>query len=379
MERFKVAIVCDWFLPRIGGVELHLRDLARELNRRGHEAHIVTATPGPDLVDGIRVHRLGVPLMPGLKTIRNRRSLVPLEQVLRRENFDIVHCHTVLSPLAHAGAFLAKQLGIPSLLTEHSVLRHGSVNLFRTLNHFFEWAAWPDILTAVSSYVADDLRMVTGRGEVFVLPNGINPGEWHARRQEDPALLVTSVMRLTKRKKPVDIVRAIPRVYDQLPASIRPRFVLIGDGPERAHVEREAQRLGVRRHIDLMGFRPRSEIREVLSRSALFILPTSKEAFSIATLEARCVGVPVVAMNHGGVGDVIKSGCEGYLANDAQEFSGYIAKVVQDRSLRQRMTENTRRGLDKFSWEQVIAQHAELYRLACQRVQREPAPLAVAV
>ncbi|HEY1586318.1 MAG TPA: glycosyltransferase, partial [Polyangia bacterium] len=130
---YKIAIVSDWYLPRIGGLELHLRDLARELNARGHEAHVITATPGENERDGIIVHRLGVPLMPGLDTIRSRKALRPLEALFVREQYDIVHAHSALSPLAIGATAVAKKLGIPSVMTEHSVLRGAGLALLSTL------------------------------------------------------------------------------------------------------------------------------------------------------------------------------------------------------------------------------------------------------
>lgn len=365
---YKIAIVSDWYLPRIGGLELHLRDLARELNARGHEAHVITATPGPRELDGITVHRLDVPLMPGLDTIRSKRALRPLEALFAREQYDIVHAHTALSPLAIGATWVAKRLGIPSVMTEHSVLRGAGLALLSTLHKIWGWADWPDVLTAVSHYVARDVKDVSGRKDVYVLPNGINPSDWRPHDPPGPGeelpLRVTTVMRFTKRKRPHDVIRAIPKVHAKLPPELRPVFTLIGDGPERARVEREVARLGVGDYVELLGFQPRHQIREILARSSLFILPTSKEALSIATLEARCCGLPVVAMNHGGVGDLIQQGREGYLANTREEFIGRIAEVVADAGLRRRMSEATRRSLDWFAWDSVIAQHMHVYRLA---------------
>jgi glycosyltransferase involved in cell wall biosynthesis len=173
-------------------------------------------------------------------------------------------------------------------------------------------------------------------------------------------------MRFTKRKRPHDVIRAIPKVHEKLPPELRPRFTLIGDGPERPRVEREIERLGVAPYVELTGFKPRHEIREILARSSLFILPTSKEALSIATLEARCCGLPVVAMNHGGVGDLIRHGREGFLANSREEFIDYIAEAVANEALRRRMSDATRRSLDWFAWDSVIGQHMHVYRLAYQ-------------
>lgn len=365
---YKVAIVSDWYLPRIGGLELHLRDLARELNARGHEAHVITATPGPDELDGVKVHRLDVPLMPGLDTIRSRKALVPLEALFRREQYDIIHAHTALSPLAIGATNVAKKLGIPSVMTEHSVLRGRGQALLSALHKIWGWADWPDVLTAVSHYVAKEMREVSGRRDVYVLPNGINPRDWKPhnppRADEQLPLRVTTVMRFTKRKSPHLVVRAIPKINALLPAHIRPLFTLVGDGPERARVEREVERLGVGAQVELTGFQPRHEIREILARSSLFILPTSKEALSIATLEARSCGLPVVAMNHGGVGDLIKNGREGFLANTRAEFIARIAEVMGDEALRVRMSAATRRSLDWFAWDSVIGQHMHVYRLA---------------
>lgn len=363
---YKIAIVSDWYLPRIGGLELHLRDLARELNARGHQAHVITATPGERELDGIKVHRLDVPLSP-LATIRSKKALRPLEQLLARERFDLVHAHTALSPLAIGATWVAKKLGIPSVMTEHSVLRGAGLTLLKALHAMWGWADWPGVMTAVSHHVAQEVRELSGRKNVYVLPNGVNPRDWAAaaaRPVEERPLRVTTVMRFTKRKRPHDVVRAIPKIHARLPPELRPVFTLIGDGPERARVEGEVRRLGVEQWVELTGFRPRHEIREILGRSSLFILPTSKEALSIATLEARCCGLPVVAMNHGGVGDLITQGREGYLANTRGEFIERIAEVIGDAALRRRMSAATRRTLDWFSWDSVIAQHMHVYRMA---------------
>ena len=138
------------------------------------------------------------------------------------------------------------------------------------------------------------MRDVSGRKDVYVLPNGDQPARVAAahppRRRRRAPLRVTTVMRFTKRKSPHAVVRAIPKINALLPEGMRPMFTLVGDGPERARVEREIARLGVASQVELTGFRPRHEIREILARSSLFILPTSKEALSIATLEARCCG-----------------------------------------------------------------------------------------
>ncbi len=60
----KIGLVSDCYVPRLGGIEMQVHDLARNLQLAGHEVVVITSTPGPDLVDGVRVHRMDVPLLP---------------------------------------------------------------------------------------------------------------------------------------------------------------------------------------------------------------------------------------------------------------------------------------------------------------------------
>lgn len=369
MKRHKIALVCDWYLPRIGGLELHLRDLAQQLMARGHDVHVICATPGPVIRDGVTVHRLPVPLMPVLRTIRDPSGIAALTDVLRRERFDVIHAHNAYSPLALCALLVARRLGVPSVFTEHSVLRGASSVVLRGLQCVYPWTSWPTVLSAVSEFSAEDLRVISGRDDVFVVLNAVDPSAWTADRSGawagEPR--VTGVMRFTRRKRPVDIVRVIPRVHEMLPQGLRPRFTLIGDGPERAHVEREARRLGVTEHLELLGRRSRGEIRGVLGRTSVFVIPSLKEALSIVAIEARAAGVPVVARTPSGVAEVIEHGVHGFLAKNLDEFAGHIARLVHDDVLRQRLGENARRGLERFTWDRAIDRHLDLYHLAIQR------------
>src|SRR5688572_11975452 len=103
MQRYKVALVADWYLPRVGGLELHIRDLANQLVKRGHEAHIICVTPGPPQGAqedrGVRLHRLPIPIMPKLNFMRGPEGLRALESIFAREGFDVIHAQSALSPL----------------------------------------------------------------------------------------------------------------------------------------------------------------------------------------------------------------------------------------------------------------------------------------
>ena len=399
----RVCHVTDWYLPRPGGMELHVRDLARELNRAGHQADILCATPEEGRVSGrllpglwagpgpkgpgMRrasegllpgqqadvlcapepgVRRFADSLLPGLQSVWKPGTLRRVEEHLRAGRYDVVHCHTAFSPLSLLGCLAARRLGLPSVLTEHSVMGWNGRLLLRFLHLLLRWGGWPDVLSAVSRFVAEEMRRATGRA-AEVLPNGVRPELWTSGAPQHPPTVV-SVMRLRPRKRPLDFVRAIPEVLRR--SALAPRFVLVGDGPERAKVERAALDLGVSSHLELPGWQPRERIREILSRAWLFALPTWNEALSLATLEALSSGLPAVCMSRGGVGDIVTHGREGYLARDFEEWVDGIVRLCREEQLRHAMAARAQAAAAPFAWPRVLERHLEVYELARRRASR---------
>lgn len=362
----KLALVSDWYLPHIGGVEYQMRDLAHELIRRGHEVDIITSTPGATTLDGLRIHRLAVPIIHHYGIVWNRQALAPLEKLLLQERYDVVHGHGLYSPLSFMAAYLARKHDIPSVLTNHSILGRSGVALFRALDRRYQWSAWPDVLTAVSSVTAEETGRAAGR-MVTVSPNCIEPLKWACARAPGPVVRIASVMRFTARKSPSDLIRAIPRILRRLPADRRPRFVVAGGGPHRKRLEREARALGVMGSLELLGFLPRAELRERLASAQLFVHPTVKEAFGIVMLEAACAGLPVVAMAKSGARDIVEHGRNGLLAQTHEQWADQIVQLILDDELRQRMSVAAPVGMERFSVGRITDQHLDLYDRASLR------------
>ncbi len=375
-KKLKIGIVSEMYLPRIGGLELHVRDLARELNQRGHETHIITNTPGPHSYDdGVKLFRLDLPRVPILHILRTPKASDSLQRIFEKQKYDIIHTHNAFLPLAHMANFVANHLRLPTVLTECSWLGAGWLRFFRGFHRLSDWGNWPTLLSGVSRCVADQLAAISGRKDVFILHNGVRVESWKTEHQEPARPVVVSVMRFTKRKRPIDIVRAIPRVHEKLPEPLRPRFLLIGDGRERQRIVREAKRLGVLSHLELPGFLDRQDIRRRFAESSLFALPTEREAMSLVCVEALSAGLPVIAMNMGGVSDVVAHGEEGYLCGSAEEFADGIVRVVADTALRNKLAAAAPRRVQRFSWDGIIDRHLNVFELAIAKVRGERSPL----
>ena len=381
MNRYRIALVVDHFLPRVGGIELQVADLARQLAARGHFPEVVTATPGESCLsrvesgrgrelsrEAVAVHRLKGARLPGFDIAWQPASFRELRGVLERGRFDVVHCHSsVVSPLAYAAALVCRKLGVPSVLTAHSLFGVYQP-LFQLLHPVMSWTKWPTRLTAVSRVAAQALARLSGRGDIGVLANGIDPAEWNlepaAKNAANDEVRVTGVMRLNIKKRPHALLDVAGQVCRQLPPGIRARFTIIGDGPRRGRLVRQARRLGISDRVEFLGTLARPAIREAFRRSDIFVLPTRNEAFGIAVLEARAAGLPIVAMSGCGVTDLVETGNQGYLAVNDGEFARYLTRLVVDHELRQAMALRSRQGVEQFDWEHVVQRHLSVYAQA---------------
>ena len=369
----KLALVSDWFLPRLGGIELQMRDLAVRLRERGHEVEIITPVPGPDVHDGIRVHRLGAPRLPGAGIVFTPGAFAGIGRLLRAGNYDVVHVHFgIIAPAAYGTAFMAQSLGIPTVATFHSVLKHFEVPLW-LLRGAMKVSEWRVKWSAVSTVVAESIRPLVGHQPVSILPNGIDP-EWWSRPDEgcggdDPhgaiaprPIRAVSVLRLHRRKRPGALIRAVATVAKQLPAGRRLELRIIGDGGERRALERLIARERLDDVVTLCGWAPPETVRAELHRADVFLLASRLEAFGIAALEARCAGVPVIAMAESGARDFLAHGRDALLAGSDAEFTRHLHRVATDDDLRGRLAgAPIRQGAD---WQSVLARQEQLYAAA---------------
>jgi glycosyltransferase involved in cell wall biosynthesis len=365
----KIALVTDWYPPAVGGVEVQVQGLARALACRGHDVRVLTTSRGEDPDDVARVDRLPVPHLPGTRiAVPARSPYRALRERIEADRPDVVHAHGMFSTLAMGGLIAARALDVPSVVTHHSLIRPALLPWARLIYLFASGRA--DLVTAVSRAAALDAARASGRRDVLILPNGIDlpvDGPDGGRAGATPGIRVTSVMRLTRKKMPYHLVRDFARVLERVSDPRRLRLTIVGDGPERARVERLATTLGIRGRVEFSGSRTRAEVVRILADSTLFVSPSHAEAFGLVLLEARAAGLPSVAMAGGGAGEVVEDGRQGLLAHSRREFVEAIVRLIEDAPLRRRLADASRAGLERFSWDAVVAQHLDVYRLAMER------------
>ncbi|HEX9483522.1 MAG TPA: glycosyltransferase family 4 protein [Gemmatimonadaceae bacterium] len=372
----RIALACDWFLPRMGGIELHLRDLALAMCARGLDARVVTTTDGPAHVDGVPVHRI-----PTLRLPQSGVAVSPLlgraiSRAIRDEGFDLVHAHvSVVSPTAYTSAVAASRMGIPTVLTFHSMLHSASFFLGAT----DALLGWTDgiVLTAVSSVVARQAASWMSGASVGVLPNGVDVAFWQnaPRRRSSEDIHFVSAMRISRKKRPLELVRAFADAHRFVAGTPTMRLTIAGDGPARAPAKRLAAELGIADRVSLPGHLSRDELRALYGDADVFVLPSEREAFGIAALEARTAGLPVIAMLAGGARDFIAPGTNGLLARDHAELARIMARVALDPALREFICARNCVVPREYDWRAVVDDHLAIYRAAAA-LRKTPAPTA---
>jgi len=371
----RVALVCDWFLPRQGGIELHLRDLALALRRRDVDARVVTTTRGSDVVDDVPVHRVRAALAPGAGFAFTPGALSRLRGVIRAERFDVVHAHaSVVSPVAYAGAMAGAREGAASVVTFHSML-HRSAFLLGASEALFGWSRGRILLSAVSSVVAAQAAQWIPGAAVCVLPNGIDVPWWRAGAQALPAgdeILFVSAMRLSRKKRPQRLIRAFASAVRFNAGSPAMRLIIAGDGPDRRALRRLADSLGVGSMVELPGHLDRDALRDLYGRAHAFVLPSELESFGIAALEARAAGLPVIAMLAGGARDFITRGVDGILVRDERELARAISRLAIEAPFRAYVAAHNRAVPPDFDWPDVASLHLRYYDEAAALRDRTP-------
>lgn len=373
----RIIHVSDCYAPRTGGIESQVRDLARAQAAAGHDVHVLTATPGVGgerggvvhADDGVAVHRLGTHVPFDLPI--NPLAPPHVRALLGELRPDVVHVHAgVVSPFAFDGARVALDAGVPLAITWHCML-DGAVPLLGALVRRSRWGRAPVALSAVSSAAAERVAEVFG-ARVAVVPNGMDLDRWAPRPAPEPGsadvrpagpLRCVATMRLAPRKRGGALVSMVEDVMTQLPAGSL-RLDVLGDGPNRAAMQRSIERRGLADVVTLRGRVAREEVRAAYDDAEVFLAPAVLEAFGIAALEARTAGLVVVAHRGTGIAEFVTPGVDGLLVDDDAAMARALVRLVREPAELARLRAHALTHRPRFDWATTLDAAAGEYERA---------------
>lgn len=363
----KVLSFTPLYRPYAGGIEIVVESLARSLRERGTEMVIVTndsgRLPSHEICDGTVVHRLGIsrPIM-ARDLVAQLQVLQQIVEIYRTERPDLIHMHAAASANAwYVDRLLRKIAPVPFIVTQHGVLEpEDRVNVARHL------LLAADAVTAVSQAVMRSALHFSNRTAFStVIPNGL-PRVALERRAMDvrPKLLCVGRLQL---EKGFDL--AVEALVQVRRLGIDAELTVIGQGEERAQLERLAGNLGLTAHVHFKGVLDHANALAEIAASSIVLVPSrTREGFSLVAAEAALAGVPCVASRVGGLPETVEDGVTGLVVNpdDANGLALAVIRLLKDEKLRSAMGENARRrAAVKFDLERCVDRYAELYASVC--------------
>ncbi len=373
MEQIKIGIVC---YPTFGGSGVVATELGKALAKEGHKVHFITySQPGrlDFLNENLFYHEVDFHSYPLFEYPPYELALASkMVSVVKNEHLDLLHVHYAI-PHASA-AYMAKQIlksqgiFIPVVTTLHGtdITLVGKDASYEPVVTFS--INQSDGVTAVS----EDLRKQTYEyfkitKEIDVIPNFIDLDKFKKQKKDHfkkaicpkGEALIVHTSNFRKVKRIGDVIKIFANIHAEIPS----KLLMIGDGPERTKAEAQSRELNIESDVRFLG--KLETVEEVLSVADLFLLPSEKESFGLAALEAMACEVPLISSNAGGLPELNVQGVTGFLSNvgDVEDMTRK-ALFVLDKNNLPTFKENALKRAKEFD----IANIRPLYEKVYQRV-----------
>jgi N-acetyl-alpha-D-glucosaminyl L-malate synthase BshA len=339
----KIGIVC---YPTFGGSGVVATELGKSLAKVGHQVHFITYSQPPRLDffnENLYYHEVNIPVYPLFQYPPYESALsAEMVQVAKYMKLDLLHVHYAIP---HASsAYLAKQIlaaqgiNIPVITTLHGtdITLVGKDSSYESVVTFS--INQSDGITAVSDFLkSDTYRHFAIKKDIEVIPNFIDLERFKRQKKDHFKLaicpngekLVVHTSNFRKVKRIDDVVA----VFFQLRQYTPSKLLLVGDGPERARIEKMCREMGMFDDVRFLG--KLDAIEEVLSVADLFLMPSESESFGLAALEALACEVPLITSNAGGLPELNIQGVTGFMSNvgDVDDMVKNAIHILQDKNL----------------------------------------------
>ena len=367
----KIGILC---YPTYGGSGIVATELGMSLAKKGYEVHFISSEL-PARLDmtqsNIFFHKVNVQVYP---LFRHQPYDIALSsmiyQVACRYQLDVLHAHYAI-PYAYA-AFMAKQMlkekgkDLPLITTLHGtdITLVGQHPSYKQAVEFS--INQSDALTSVSeSLKQDTLSVFEIKKQINVIPNFIDDRHFEQcvtclRKQfaEDDEKILVHISNL----RPVKRIQDVLEVFKLVNKKVSSKLIIVGEGPEMEKID--SFLVDYPAFIDkikIMG--KQNDLRAVLTHADIFLLPSEKESFGLAALEAMAAATPIISSNTGGIPEVNIHEKTGFLADvgDVEKMAEYGVKLLTDENLLNEMKKTAKEVAKTFDYKRVIPMYENLY------------------
>ena len=377
-DRMKIAFIYDVIYPYVkGGVEKRVWELSQRLATRGHEVHIfgMKYWDGDDILvkDNVILHGV-CPAHPlyarGKRTIGEALYFsLYLIRPLARTPVDIIDCQQFPFFPSIPVRIVSAIRKIPSVITWHEVWGDywkeylGSKGILgKAVERYV--ASFKSPVISVSSTTSARFGKEFSRQPDVILPNGIDLMHLNSVLPSPETADLIFVGRLIKEKNTDLLIHAVHILISEFPAI---RLTIIGDGPERDSITTLVKDLSLEKNVCLYGFTPdHDEVIARLKSSQVFVLPSSREGFGIAALEALACGIPVVTIRHpaNAVCDMITEENGFVCPPTPEDLAAGIRNAINKHA---EMRAACRASAEPYDWDRIVDRAERYYQSLIER------------
>lgn len=366
-----IGIVC---YPTYGGSGIVATELGMEMAKKGHNVHFISYSLPARLdvtIPNIYFHQVHIkeyelfhyqPYSLALSTL--------MVEIAENHGLDLIHVHYAI-PHAYA-AYIAKQIlrekniELPTITTLHGtdITLVGKHPSYQSAVEFSINKS--DVVTTVSdSLKQDTYKIFNIKKEIQVIPNFIDNSLYEfncedlrknlAQKQQK---IVIHVSNLRKVKRVTDVIK----IFNEIQKKVECKLIIVGEGPELEAMNNLIHEFKLNNKVRILG--KVKDLNKILCISDLFLLPSSKESFGLAALEAMAAGVPVVSSNTGGIPEVNQEGVTGFLRNigDIEGMSQAAIELLSDDERLSQFKQNAKQNAIKFDLNNILPQYENLYQ-----------------
>lgn len=379
----KIAMMTNNYKPFVAGVPISVERLTDSLRRKGHK--VVVFAPSYDgqeeEKDVVRIRSL-IRGMAGGFSVPDCLDPV-IERRFKEEGFDVIHVHHPML-IGETAKYLSWKYKVPLVFTYHTRYEQylhyiGLSGARRLMPEFIRsFTKRCDMIIAPAPLMKNYLEQIAVQAPVKVLPTGLPhdsfcPDEEKAqeirrRLKGDKKYLFCTVARLAKEKSIDFLIRSMKIRKDVCGSDFK--LALIGEGPERRHLEGLVKELSLTEEILFVGEVPNREIKNYCRAGDLFLFASRSETQGIVLLESMAAGTPVLAVRGTGTEDVVASGQNGYMTAASEEkFADKLMDILEKKEI-QVLKQGAKASAGQFTCEHIADKALLIYREA-ERLRRE--------
>ncbi|MDD2284090.1 MAG: glycosyltransferase family 4 protein [Paludibacter sp.] len=367
--------------PSVGGTETFVAAIVPQLCCEGLEVSVANLWADSEAAVLMRDANIDYQELHGGRRLLGWRSFSNLRRFLKIRKFDVICAYGLRTSL------LLRLVG--HSLRNRPVLVTGlrGIDSWRRLHHIVIDRLTQnciDVFIGNSRAVCSirKKRERTCKEKVVCIPNGIDTYRFSTHNEKKNArrelgisecLLCLTIANFRQEKGYLFLLDAIAALQP-LPENVR--FLWVGRGPDTQQLKQKAYALGLDDIIIFHGYD--RNVKPFLASADIFVLPSKEEGMPRALMEAMSMGLPCLATDVGGSGEVLREGTDGFLVpwGDVKNFSDRLSKLIQNQQLRTYFGENARlRIRETFDLKDIGRQYGELFvelaenrRKKCQKL-----------